>query len=172
MSIEHPHPAQLSFLTPEDAQMVHLMQRFLAEASRLYEVRTGFRFEDAPLMDSPPVAARFLVPQMEHLEQEELRALNLNTKGRLLSARVIYQGTATSTHVRAGEVFRPAIQINATAIIVAHNHPSGDPSPSAEDVHLTRQLVEAGKLLDIDVLDHLIIGQGRWLSMRERGLGF
>ena len=74
--------------------------------------------------------------------------------------------------MRVGEVFREAIRLNAAALIVAHNHPSGDPTPSPEDVNVTRQIVEAGKLLDIDVLDHLVIGQGRWVSLKERGLGF
>ena len=71
-----------------------------------------------------------------------------------------------------GELFREAIRLNAAALIVAHNHPSGDPTPSAEDVHVTRQIVEAGKLLNVDVLDHLVIGQQRWVSLKERGLGF
>jgi DNA repair protein RadC len=69
-------------------------------------------------------------------------------------------------------VFKDAIRRNSTALIVAHNHPSGDPTPSPEDILVTRQIVDAGKLLDIEVLDHLVIGRGRWVSMRERGLGF
>ena len=74
--------------------------------------------------------------------------------------------------IRVGELFREAIKVNAAALIVAHNHPSGDPSPSPEDVAVTRALVEAGKLLDIDVLDHLVIGRYRFVSLKERGLGF
>ncbi|RPJ43835.1 MAG: hypothetical protein EHM21_10965, partial [Chloroflexi bacterium] len=74
--------------------------------------------------------------------------------------------------VRVAEVFKPAITRNAAGIIILHNHPSGDPSPSPEDVALTRSIVQAGKLLDIDVIDHLIIGQNRWVSLKERGLGF
>jgi DNA repair protein RadC len=77
-----------------------------------------------------------------------------------------------SAQIRVGEVFRDAVRRNSTAAIVAHNHPSGDPSPSPEDILVTRQLVEAGTLLDIELLDHLIIGRGRYASMRERGLGF
>ena len=112
----------------------------------------------------------FLAPQMDHLEQEHLQALNLNTKNRLLSAPLIYQGTLAGTHVRVAEVFRPAIAANAAGLIVAHNHPSGDPQPSPDDIHITRQLVEAGRLLDINVLDHIVIGDGRFVSMRERGI--
>jgi len=74
--------------------------------------------------------------------------------------------------VRIGEVFRDAIRRNSAALIVAHNHPSGDPTPSPEDILVTRQIVEAGKLLDIDVLDHLILSHSRYVSLRERGLGF
>jgi len=71
-----------------------------------------------------------------------------------------------------GELFREAVRLNSAALIIAHNHPSGDPTPSPEDVQVTRQIVEAGKLLSIDVLDHLVIGQARWVSLKERGLGF
>lgn len=71
-----------------------------------------------------------------------------------------------------GEVFREAVKHNAVAMIVVHNHPSGDPTPSAEDVAVTREIVQAGQLLDIDVLDHLVIGHNRYVSLKERGLGF
>jgi DNA repair protein RadC len=74
--------------------------------------------------------------------------------------------------VRTGEIFRDAVRRNCSALIVVHNHPSGDPTPSADDVAMTRQMVEAGRLLDIEVLDHLIIGHGRYLSLKEQGLGF
>jgi DNA repair protein RadC len=81
-------------------------------------------------------------------------------------------GSLNSSLVRIGEVFKQAIRLNSAAIILVHNHPSGDPTPSPDDVLVTRQVVEAGKLLDIEVLDHLVIGQGRYVSLRERGLGF
>lgn len=84
----------------------------------------------------------------------------------------MYVGSVNSAQVRVGEVFRDAVRRNSTAVIVAHNHPSGDPTPSPEDILVTRQIVEAGKLLDVDVLDHLILGRGRYVSMRERGAGF
>ncbi len=83
----------------------------------------------------------------------------------------VYVGSLNTAVVRVGELFREAIRVNAAAIIVAHNHPNGDPTPSAEDVYVTRQIVEAGKLLNIDVLDHLVICQARWVSLKERGLG-
>ncbi len=84
----------------------------------------------------------------------------------------IYIGSINSSAVRVGEVLKPALHQNAVSVIVVHNHPSGDPTPSPEDVAVTRQLVEAGRLLGVDVLNYLIIGQGRWVSLRERRLGF
>ena len=84
----------------------------------------------------------------------------------------IYAGSLNSAAVRVGEVFREAVRANSASIIVAHNHPSGDPTPSPEDVHVTKMIVEAGNLLDINVLDHLVIGRNRYVSLKERGLGF
>lgn len=121
---------------------------------------------------SPAEVAALLMLEMSHLEQEHLRVVLLNTKNHVLRIDTVYVGTINSSAVRIGEVFKTALKQNAAAIIVVHNHPSGDPTPSPEDVAVTRQLVEAGKLLDVDVLDHLVIGQGRWVSLRERRLGF
>jgi DNA repair protein RadC len=96
----------------------------------------------------------------------------LDTRNKVLAIENIYIGSLNSSTVRVGEVFRPAIQRNAAAILVVHNHPSGDPAPSPEDVTLTRAIVQAGKLLDIELLDHLVIGLGKFVSLKERGLGF
>ncbi len=102
-----------------------------------------------------------------------MRVITLNQKNKVLSRPRIYEGSLHTTVVRVGELFRDAVRLNAAAIIVAHNHPSGDPSPSQEDIHLTCELVRAGRLLDIDVLDHVVIGaSGRYISLKERGLGF
>ncbi len=121
---------------------------------------------------SPADAAALLQPLLLHREQEYLYVLLLDTRNRVLGEpREVYHGSLNTSLIRVGEVFRDAIKANAAAIIVAHNHPSGDPAPSPEDVAVTRALVEAGKLLDCAVLDHLVIGQ-RWTSMKERGLGF
>ena len=128
--------------------------------------------DDRPQIKSPADVASLLMLEMSHLDQEHLRAVLLDTKNRVQEIATIYVGSVNSAQVRIGEVFRDAVRRNSTAMIVAHNHPSGDPSPSPEDILVTRQIVEAGKLLDIDVLDHLIIGRGRYVSMRERGLGF
>jgi DNA repair protein RadC len=84
----------------------------------------------------------------------------------------VYQGSVNSSQVRVGEVFKQAVRRNAAAVIICHNHPSSDPTPSPDDVAVTRAFVQAGKLLDTETLDHLVIGKNRWVSMKERGLGF
>jgi DNA repair protein RadC len=128
--------------------------------------------DQRPQISSPTDAANLLMLEMGHLEQEHLRVLLLDTKNRVLASPTIYKGSVNTSLIRIAELFREAIRHNSTAIIVAHNHPSGDPTPSPEDVHVTRQMAEAGKLLDVEVLDHLVIGRGRYVSLRERGLGF
>ncbi len=130
------------------------------------------RPEERPAINSPADAANLLLYDMGALEQEELRVLLLDVRNRLLGTVILYRGSATSSQVRVGEVFKSAIRSNAPCILVAHNHPSGDPTPSPDDVMITRALVQAGKMLDIEVLDHLVIGNGRWVSLKERGLGF
>ena len=119
---------------------------------------------------SPADAAALLLSEMQCLEQEHLRVLVLDTKNRILANTDVYVGNVNSIAIRAGEVYRLAVRLGAPAILVAHNHPSGDPTPSPEDVTVTRQLMEAGKVLDIECLDHLVLGLGRWVSLRERGL--
>jgi DNA repair protein RadC len=109
---------------------------------------------------------------MMTLEQEHLKVVILDTQNHVLKIHTAYIGSLNTAVVRVGELFREAIRLNAAAIIVCHNHPSGDPSPSAEDVHVTRQIVEAGKLICIDVLDHIVLGANRFCSLKERGLGF
>jgi len=121
---------------------------------------------------SPTDAAQLLMIEMSHLEQEHLRTVLLDTKNRVQAVATVYIGSLNASLIRVGEVFRDALKHNSAALIVAHNHPSGDPTPSPEDVLVTREIVSAGKLLDVEVLDHLVIGQGRFVSMRERGLGF
>ncbi|MDY7080644.1 MAG: DNA repair protein RadC [Chloroflexota bacterium] len=124
------------------------------------------------VLRSPTDVAQILLAGMSHLEQEHFQVLYLDTRNRLLGSDTVYVGSLNTSHIRVSEVFRDAVKRNCAAIIVAHNHPSGDPTPSPEDVEVTRRLVAAGNLLDIEVLDHLIIGQQRFVSLRERGLGF
>lgn len=121
---------------------------------------------------SPADVANLLMLEMGLLEQEHLRTVLLDTKNRVQRVASIYAGSLNTAVVRVGEVFRAAIRANSAALIVVHNHPSGDPTPSPEDVRVTQMIVEAGDLLDIDVLDHLIIGRNRYVSLKEQGLGF
>ncbi|HSV85658.1 MAG TPA: DNA repair protein RadC [Levilinea sp.] len=128
--------------------------------------------DERAAIQSPSDAAALVEYEMSGLLQEHLRVINLDTRNRVLNIENVYVGSLNSSTVRVAELFRPAIQRNAAAIIMAHNHPSGDPTPSPEDVSLTRTVVQAGKLLDIELLDHLVIGVGRWVSLKQRGLGF
>ena len=129
--------------------------------------------EERTVIKSPADAANLLMYQLAALDQEYLFVILLDTRNRVMGKPFeVYHGSLNTSLIRVGEVFREAVKTNAAALIVAHNHPSGDPSPSAEDVAVTRALVEAGRLLDIEVLDHLIIGKDRHLSLRQAGLGF
>lgn len=128
--------------------------------------------ESRPKVTSPQDAANLLMSEMMFLEQEHLRLILLNTRNEVLRTPTIYVGSLNTSVVRIGEIFRAAIRENAAALIVAHNHPSGDPAPSPEDIRVTRQMVSAGKLVDIEVLDHVIIGRQKFVSLKERRLGF
>jgi DNA repair protein RadC len=113
-------------------------------------------------------AANLVMVEMAYLDHEQLRILLLDGKNQVVGNILRYQGTVNSSVLRVAEVFRPAITNNCPAIIVCHNHPSGDPLPSEDDLHATRQLVEAGAILDIELVDHLIIGSGRFVSLKEQ----
>ena len=140
-------------------------------------IELGYRLlqENPELKDSissPADAADLIRYKMQALTQEELWVILLDTRNRMIHIEEVYKGSLNSSQVRVGELFRAAIQRNAASIILAHNHPSGDPSPSPEDAALTKAVVEVGRMMDISVLDHLVIGQGTYVSMKERGLGF
>ena len=128
--------------------------------------------EDKAQISSPRDISNLFMAEMSFLEQEHLRVVLLNTKNLVLGVKEIYLGNVNSSIVRVAEVFRPAIRDNCPAIVLVHNHPSGDPSPSPEDVNITKQIVQAGAMLDIEVLDHVVIGNQRFVSMKERKLGF
>jgi len=118
---------------------------------------------------TPTDVAEPLIDAMGSLDREELRVLLLDTKNVVTAQRTVYRGNLAGSSVRVGEVYRDAVRACAAAIVVAHNHPSGDPSPSGEDLRITAELAEAGRLLDIELLDHLVIGRGRWTSLRALG---
>jgi DNA repair protein RadC len=136
-------------------------------------LRLNLPNEERPMINSPADAAALVQYEMSLLEKEHLRMLLLDRRNRVLDIEEIYQGSVNSSQVRVGEIFHAAVGRLASAIIIVHNHPSGDPTPSPDDVAVARAIVQAGKLLDIETLDHLIIGQaGKWVSLKERGLGF
>ena len=128
--------------------------------------------EERATVRSPQDVSNLLLAEMGLLEQEHMRVLLLNTKNQVLAMPEVYKGSVNTTQVRLSELFREAIREGCPAIIVVHNHPSGDPTPSGDDIEMTRELIEAGKLLDIDVLDHIVIASQGVVSLRERGLGF
>ena len=121
---------------------------------------------------SPADLATLLMREMGELDQEHLRVVCLDTKNRVQVISTLYIGSLGTAIVRVGEVFKEALRRNSAAIIIAHNHPSGDKTPSPEDILVTRQIVDAGKLLDVDVLDHLIVTRNGFTSLRTKGLGF
>jgi DNA repair protein RadC len=121
---------------------------------------------------SPGDIARPLTADMGRLEREELRVLSLNTKNVVQRATTVYVGNVSASLVRVGELFRDAVRLDAAGIVLVHNHPSGDPTPSPDDLHLTAEAIAAGRLLDVDVLDHVVIGHDSWVSLRDRGVAF
>lgn len=121
---------------------------------------------------TPADLADWLMLEMGGLPQEHLRVLQLNTRNQLTGHRDIYIGTINQSSVRPAELFKDAVRDHSAAILLVHNHPSGDPTPSPEDIRMTAQIVEAGRILDIEVVDHIIVGDQQYVSMRERRLGF
>jgi len=128
--------------------------------------------KDRDQVKSPADAANMLMQTIGYEEEEHMVAMLLDSKNYVISIETVYIGSLNQCLIRTGEMFKAAIRRNAAAIIVAHNHPSGDPTPSPEDVSVTEMITQAGTLLDIDVLDHLVIGHQRYVSLKERGLGF
>src|SRR6266849_11090345 len=118
--------------------------------------------EEKYQIKTPADAANLVMPDMAFLDFEQLRVIVLDTKNRVIDNVPLYKGTINSSVLRAAEIFRLAIVRNCPAIIICHSHPSGDPAPSSEDLTVTQQLVEVGKLLDIELTDHLIIGSHRF----------
>ena len=126
---------------------------------------------DGEVVDSPEAAARALQPYFAHLDREEVKVGLLSRKHRLVGVVDVYAGNVAGTSVRIGELFTEALRRNSAAIVIGHNHPSGDPSPSAEDLRTTRDAVAAGRLLGVDVVDHLVFGAGKWVSIGAEQAG-
>ena len=121
---------------------------------------------------SPRDVADRLVLQLGSLEREELVVLLLNTRNVVVAQTTVYQGNVSLTLVRIGELFTEAVRRGVPRVILVHNHPSGDPTPSVDDLDLTANAIAAGRLLDIEVLDHIVVGRDSWVSLRDRGAAF
>jgi DNA repair protein RadC len=130
------------------------------------------RSPERPTINAPGDVAALLQAEMALLDQEHFRVLVLDTKNHVMAAPDVFVGSVNATTIRTAEVFREAVRLNCPSVIVVHNHPSGDPEPSAEDANVTRELVAAGKTLDIDVLHHVVIGRDGFVSLKERKLSF
>jgi DNA repair protein RadC len=146
-------------------------------AQVLAALELGKRLASLPAEERPAIASaqdvvNLLNPEMALLDQESLRVLLLNTRNQVLAVREVYRGNVNSAVVRAAEVFRDAVRENCPAVIMVHNHPSGDPTPSDEDVRVTKHLVQAGRLLDIELVDHIILAQRGFVSLKARHMGF
>ena len=128
--------------------------------------------QERALVRSPEDIANLLQGEMAFLEQEEMRVVLLNTRNQVLAAPTVYRGSVHTAVVRIGELFRDALRQNAPAVILVHNHPSGEPTPSSEDISMTKQAIEAGQLLDVDVLDHIVLAHGGFVSMKSTRVAF
>ena len=126
--------------------------------------------EQLPSIRSPQDVANLLMNEMRYLDREHFRVLLLNAKNRVLSIETVSVGTLNSSAVHPRELFKPAIRNSAAAVILVHNHPSGDPTPSRQDITVTERLKEVGEILGIEVLDHVIVGDGVFISFKEKGL--
>ena len=162
-----------------DAELAAIPGIGAAKAARLAaafelgrRVRRGLAGRDAGRSARRGDVADRLLVDMGRLEREELRVLALNAKNVVQRVSVVYVGNVSASLVRVGELFRDAVRLDASGIVLVHNHPSGDPTPRPDDLHLTAEAIAAGRLLDVDVLDHVVIGHDAWVSLRDRGVAF
>ena len=130
----------------------------------------GQNYMDRVTIRSPKDVADYLMEDLRHLKQEHFLALLLDTKNNVIAKEIISIGTLNASIIHPREVYKPAIKKSVSAIIAVHNHPSGDPTPSREDIEVTKRLKEAGDILGIDLLDHVIIGNQRYVSLKDKGL--
>jgi DNA repair protein RadC len=149
-----------------------------AKAAQIYAaLELGVRLasvqqDGKPILRSPEDIASMVLPEMSLLTQEHVRVMLLDARNRLLATHEVYVGSVHTASVRVGELLSEAVKAKAAAVVLVHNHPSGDPTPSAQDIELTKNLYEAARLMDIDFFDHIVIGGGRFVSMHRTGLGF
>ncbi len=161
------HPAELALIKGISQNLAVRIKAALTLGIRLNDP-----IDEKATINSPADATALVQHEMGLLEKEHLRVMLLDTRNHVIGIHEIYQGSVNAAQVRIAEVMRPAVQRMAPAIIIFHNHPSQDPTPSPDDVALTRSMVQAAKLLDISLLDHIVVCQHRFVSLKERGLGF
>jgi DNA repair protein RadC len=165
--------ARLSF--HELVQEHGLGQAKAAELRAAFEIAlrlNALQPSERPYVRSPADVMALVGGEMALLDQEQLRVILVNTRNQVMGVAEVYRGNVSGALVRVSELFREAIRQNAPCVLLVHNHPSGDPSPSPDDVALTKQTIAGGELLQIEVLDHIIIGDRRYASLKELGLGF
>lgn len=163
---------QVTFLSPDQATLLHLVRenlRLLAELASTAEVALLDATKEGRQIRGPSDVAAYLGPELASLAQEQLRVVCLDTRNRVVATPLVYQGGLNATVIRLADVFREAVRLGAAAIVLVHNHPSGDPTPSPEDVRLTVEAGRAGDLLGIEVLDHVVVAGPDHLSLRETG---
>jgi len=163
---------QVSLLPPDGAALLHLVRatlRLLGELAVRYEVPLLAPRGEPVVLKSPSDVAGYIGAELAELAQEQLRVILLDTRNQVMGVELVYQGGVNATTVRFADCFREAVARGAPAIILVHNHPSGDPSPSPQDIHMTQEAGKAGALLGVDVLDHIVIGKDSHSSLREGG---
>ena len=160
----------------DNADLKEIMDVFgLSETNAIkilavFELGRRFYSRDKWVFIRSPGEAYEYLKNMSFLKKEHLRGLYLDARNRVIRDEIIAIGTLTSSLIHPREVFRPAVEVGAVGIILAHNHPSGDPSPSKEDIEATQNLVKASKIMNIDLLDHIIVGLGSYSSLKEKGI--
>lgn len=164
----------LSDLLPEDLMAMDGIKE--AKAAKILAIMelskrlAGFKSGEEYKISTPKDAADIVMSEMKDLKQEVLKVIYLNTKNKVMGISVVSMGSLNSSIVHPREVFSQAIKRSSASIIICHNHPSGDPTPSGEDINITRRLKECGKIIGIDLLDHIIIGDGVYISLKEKGI--
>lgn len=165
---------ELSQMTVEELEMLPGLGKTkavrLAAAFELTRRLSVALPEERPVVRQPNEVVALVMDEMRYLDREHFRVLLLNSKSQVITIEQISVGTLNESYAHPREIFKNAIKRSAATIIVVHNHPSGDPTPSLEDIDLTKRLVDAGKIIGIEVLDHIIIGDGKFTSLKRKGL--
>lgn len=176
--ILHEHKGLSGLARLSVAQLMQIRGFGEAKAAELKAVleigrRLGLESQEIrPVIHGPEDVQNLLGQSLGYLDHEEVHVIQLNTRNQVMGHGMVYRGSVNAAHMRSAEVFKDAVQVNAPNIVLVHNHPSGDPTPSAEDVKGTQQIYDAGKILDIGLLDHVIVTERRFVSMKALGIGF